>query len=207
MADAIPSRKRANPPQPKKSPFASRGVQLGIVLVVIIVAVVAVWAVYPRTPNPVAVFNTSEGTFRVELYKDKMPITVNNFVRLVNAGFYNGLIFHRINAGFMIQGGGYWPNGTQKMDPFGQIAFESSDVKHLNGTISMASTGAGIGGSAEFFICDGAQPSLDGKYAAFGRTIEGLDVVHTIAVQPHAIGSDGTGRPNTDIIINSIVIE
>jgi peptidyl-prolyl cis-trans isomerase B (cyclophilin B) len=80
-------------------------------------------------------------------------------------------------------------------------------VKHVDGAISMASTGAKVGGSAEFFICDGAQTFLDGNYAAFGVTIEGLDVVKSIAAQPQDnSGGDGTGKPTTDIIINSITI-
>ena len=134
--------------------------------------------------NPVALFDTSFGTFKIELFKDKMPGTVNNFVKLVNAGFYNGLIFHRIGDNFMIQGGGYYPNGTRKTSPYGNIPFETSDVKHVDGAISMASTGAKVGGAAEFFICDGAQTFLDGNYAAFGVVIEGIDVVRTIAARP-----------------------
>ncbi len=101
--------------------------------------------------NPVAVFDTSLGTFKVELFKDKMPTTVNNFVKLVNDGFYNGLIFHRIGDNFMIQGGGYYPNGTRKSSPYGNIPFETSDVKHVDGAISMASTGAKVGGSCRIF--------------------------------------------------------
>jgi cyclophilin family peptidyl-prolyl cis-trans isomerase len=216
MADESPSRKRSNPPQPKKSPFASRGVQIGIVLLVIIIAVVAVWAVYPRskssdnnqsTSDPVAVFNTTMGNFKVQLFRHKMPQTVDNFVRLVDDGFYNGMIFHRIGANFMIQSGGYFANGTHRVSPYPNIPFEKSNIIHFNGTISMASTGAGVGGSSEFFICDGAQPSLDGKYAAFGIVNQGIDVIHRIATQPHANSGDGTGKPDQNIIINSITIE
>lgn len=157
--------------------------------------------------NPVALFDTSFGTFKVELFQDKMPETVNNFVKLVNDGFYNGLIFHRIGDNFMIQGGGYYPNGTRKASPYGNIPFETSDVKHVDGAISMASTGAKVGGAAEFFICDGAQTFLDGNYAAFGIVIEnGMDVVRIIAAQPHQDGGDGTGKPDTDIVINNIII-
>ncbi|MCX6664069.1 MAG: peptidylprolyl isomerase [Euryarchaeota archaeon] len=156
--------------------------------------------------NRIAVIDTTMGTIRVELYEDKMPITTVNFIKLVNDGFYNGLIFHRIGANFMIQAGGYYPNGTRKSSPYGNIPFETSDVKHVDGAISMASTGSKAGGSAEFFICDGAQTFLDGNYAAFGVTIEGLDVVRSIAAEPHPDSGDGTGKPTTDIIINSITI-
>jgi len=190
---------------------------IALILVVIAIAVVAVVVSQnllsntqknnETSVNPIAVFTTSLGTFKVELYKDKMPTTVNNFVKLVNNGFYNGLIFHRISDNFMIQGGGYYPNGTRKSSPYGNIAFETSDVKHVDGAISMASTGSKVGGAAEFFICDGAQTFLDGNYAAFGVTIEGLDVVRTIAAQPQDnSGGDGSGKPTTDIIINSVTI-
>jgi len=159
-----------------------------------------------QSGNRIAVIDTTMGIIRVELFEDKMPITTANFIKLANDGFYNGLIFHRIGTNFMIQGGGYYPNGTQKSSPYGNIAFETSDVKHVDGVISMASTGAKVGGSAQFFICDGAQAFLDGNYAAFGVTIEGIEVVRTIAAQPHSDNGDGTGKPNTDIIINSITI-
>lgn len=189
---------------------------LAIVLIVVAIAIVAVVVSQNllsnpennngTTENPVAVFNTSLGTFKIELFEDKMPETVANFVQLVNDGFYNGLIFHRIGDDFMIQGGGYYPNGTRKSSPYGNIPFETSDVTHVDGAISMASTGAKVGGSAEFFICDGAQMFLDGNYAAFGVTIEGLDIVRSIAAQSHPDSGDGTGKPDTDIIINSITI-
>lgn len=160
--------------------------------------------------NSIAVINTSMGTMRVELYQDKMPITTANFIKLANDGFYNGMIFHRIDAGFMIQAGRYFPDGTQKFSPYGNIQFETSDVKHVNGAISMASTGVKVGGSAEFFICDGPQSFLDGNYAAFGVVINGIDVVHAIASAPNDGSFEpnpGGGKPLTDIIINSITIE
>jgi len=188
---------------------------LALILIVIVIAVVAVVVsqnlLNPKSDNvpegnPVALFDTDYGTFKVELFQDKMPETVDNFVKLVNDGFYNGVIFHRIGEGFMIQGGGYYSNGTRKTSPYGNIPFETSDVKHVDGAISMASTGAKVGGAAEFFICDGAQSFLDGNYAAFGVVIEGLDVVRTIAAQPHPDSGDGTGKPDSDIVINNIII-
>jgi cyclophilin family peptidyl-prolyl cis-trans isomerase len=159
--------------------------------------------------NPIAVINTSKGTIKVELYQDKMPKTCENFIKLVNDGFYDGMIFHRIQQDFMIQAGSTFPNGTTKTSPYGNIEFESSDVTHSDGAISMASTGAGVGGNSQFFICDGAQPGLDGSYAAFGKTIEGFDVIRDIADEPHdnSYGDIGGGRPIQDIIINSITIE
>jgi peptidyl-prolyl cis-trans isomerase A (cyclophilin A) len=192
-----------------------------IALVLIVVAIAAVAFVILQnssfntknnngssTGNPIAIFNTSLGTFKVELFRDKMPITVNNFVKLVNDGFYNGMIFYRISDNFMIQAGRYFPNGTEKFSPYGNVPFETSDVKHVDGAISMASTGAKTGGSAEFFICDGIQSSLDGNYAAFGVTIEGIEVVRNIASQPQDNSNPaGGGKPYTDIVIKSITIE
>jgi cyclophilin family peptidyl-prolyl cis-trans isomerase len=210
-----PRKRVDNPPQRLQKP-SRKWIYLSLILVVVAVAIVAVVVSQnllskPKDNipegNPVALFDTSFGTFKVELFKDKMPETVDNFVKLVNAGFYNGLIFHRIGDNFMIQGGGYYPNGTRKASPYGNIPFETSDVKHVDGAISMASTGAKVGGAAEFFICDGAQTFLDGNYAAFGVVIEnGMDVVRTIAAQPHQDGGDGTGKPDTDIVINNIII-
>jgi peptidyl-prolyl cis-trans isomerase A (cyclophilin A) len=217
MSPTNKPRKRVDNPPQKLQKTSRKWMYIAIVLIVIVIAAGA-YAVLrnsssntPKnngtsTGNPIAVFDTTLGTFKVELYKDKMPTTVNNFVKLVNAGFYNGLIFHRIGANFMIQGGAYYPNGTMKSSPYGNIPFETSDVKHVDGAISMASTGAKVGGSSQFFICDGTQTALDGNYAAFGVTIEGLDVVRSIAAQPHPDSGDGTGKPTTDIIINSITI-
>jgi cyclophilin family peptidyl-prolyl cis-trans isomerase len=217
MSPTNKPRKRVDNPPQKLKKTSRKWMYIAVVLIVIVIAAGA-YAVLrnsssntPKnngtsTGNPIAVFDTTLGTFKVELYKDKMPTTVNNFVKLVNAGFYNGLIFHRIGANFMIQGGAYYPNGTMKSSPYGNIPFETSDVKHVDGAISMASTGSKVGGSSQFFICDGTQTALDGNYAAFGVTIEGLDVVRSIAAQPHPDSGDGTGKPTTDIIINSITI-
>jgi cyclophilin family peptidyl-prolyl cis-trans isomerase len=209
-----PRQRVDNPPQ-KLQKSSRKWMYLALLIIVIVIAAAAIVVsqnlLNPKdndipAVNPVALFDTSFGTFKVELYHDKMPVTVDNFVKLVNDGFYNGLIFHRIGQGFMIQGGGYYPNGTQKTSPYGNIPFETSDVLHVDGAISMASTGAKVGGAAEFFICDGAQTFLDGNYAAFGVVIEGIDVIRTIAAQPHPDGGDGTGKPTTDIVINNIII-
>jgi cyclophilin family peptidyl-prolyl cis-trans isomerase len=209
-------RKRVDNPPQRLQKTSRKWIYVALVLIVITIAVIAFVILQNSSPNsqnngtpvgnPVALFDTSFGTFKVELFKDRMPETVDNFVKLVNDGFYNGLIFHRIGEGFMIKGGGYYPNGTLKPSPYGNIPFETSNVTHVDGAISMASTGAKVGGSAQFFICDGAQSFLDGNYAAFGVTIEGIDVVRAIAAQPHSDSGDGTGKPTTDIIINNIII-
>ncbi len=208
-------RKRAAPIK-KHSMFESKAVKIG--LIVIFIAIVIIAAVYiilggseednEVVGNPIAVFDTTMGTFKVELYQDKMPATCENFIKLANDEFYNGMNFYRVLEGFMIQAGRYYPDGSEKQSPYGNINFEESDVKHVDGAISMASTGDKVGGSAEFFICDGEQKGLDGRYAAFGVTINGLDVVHDIASAEHDNSHPaGGGKPYTDIVINNIIIE
>lgn len=158
------------------------------------------------TNNPVAVLETSKGVIAVELYENQAPKTCQNFINLVDDDFYNGMIFHRVMDDFMIQAGNTMPDGSTKTSPYGNIEEFEGGVSHENGAISMASTGAGVPGSAQFFICDGAQPSLDGSYAAFGKTIYGMDVVQDIADEPHdgSYGNAGGGRPNNDIIIENV---
>jgi len=137
---------------------------------------------YEIVENPVVIMNTSMGTMMIELYEDKMPITSENFEKLVESGFYNGLVFHRVIDDFVIQGGGYYPDGTYRESPYGPIKLETSpDVTHVDGAISMARTSDPDSATSQFFICDGAQHFLDGQYAAFGKVIEGMDVLRAIA--------------------------
>lgn len=209
------SERKRSRPVTKKSPFEKKEVKYGIFLLVLIIIIAA--AAYlllsgseeEAQGNPIAVFDTSMGTFKVELFEDKTPITATNFVKLVNDGFYDGMNFYRISDDFMIQAGRYFPDGSEQFSPYGNIEFEThEDVTHIDGAISMASSSPGTGGSAEFFICDGAQHFLDDNYAAFGVVIEGIDVIRDIASQPHDNSNPaGGGVPNEDIIINSITIE
>jgi len=160
-----------------------------------------------NTGYPVAEISTSKGLIVVELYNDKAPKTCDNFIKLAKSGFYDGLVFHRVIDNFMIQTGGFLPDGTQKSSPYGNIQFETSDLKHVDGAISMASTGAKVGGSAQFFICDGAQSNLDGNYAVFGKVIEGMDVVREISsVQTTTKFGSYNDWPVNDILINNIEI-
>jgi peptidyl-prolyl cis-trans isomerase B (cyclophilin B) len=162
-----------------------------------------------NTDYPVAEINTSKGLIAIELYNDNAPNTCENFIKLANDGFYDGMIFHRIDDNFMIQAGKSLPDDSTKTSPYGNIGTFEGGLSHVDGTISMASTGDGVPGSAEFFICDGSQTGLDGRYAAFGKTIFGIDVVRDIANDPHDSRYEpnpGGGKPNTDIIINYITI-
>ncbi|MCD7949616.1 MAG: peptidylprolyl isomerase [Erysipelotrichaceae bacterium] len=123
-----------------------------------------------------------------ELYPDIAPITVNNFIKLINEQFYDGLIFHRVIPGFMIQGGGYDRNHHEKSCSAIKGEFASNgvinDLKHTRGVISMARTMVKDSASSQFFIMHEDAPHLDGEYAAFGKIIEGLDVVDEIANTP-----------------------
>ena len=125
------------------------------------------------------------GTMTLELYPEIAPITVENFVKLANEGFYNGLIFHRVIAGFMIQGGD--PTGTGMGGPGYQIKGEFSSngvkntLKHTRGVISMARSMHPDSAGSQFFIMHQNAPHLDGSYAAFGKLTEGFDVLDRIA--------------------------
>lgn len=166
------------------------------------------------TNNPIAAINTSMGTIRVEIYKDKVPNTANNFINLATSGFYDDLVFHRVIDNFMIQSGGFTADGTQKTSPYGTINLEtSSDLKHDDGSISMARQGQDMTDSAyfntatsQFFICDGAQHGLDNYYAVFGKVTEGMNVLRAIASVGTTTKYGMNNWPVNDVIINSITL-
>ena len=152
--------------------------------------------------NKTAEFNTNKGNFKIKLFGDKAPLTVGNFLKLVNNGFYKGLIFHRVIPNFMIQGG--CPHGTGRGGPGYTIRDEfHPDLKHdSKGILSMANAGPNTGGS-QFFITVGPTPWLDGKHAIFGKVIEGMDVVESIS----KVDKDRYDKPLQDVVINSIIIK
>ena len=129
------------------------------------------------------------GTMTAELYPDKAPKTVENFLGLVKSGFYTGLIFHRVISGFMIQGGGY-NEGFGETDAaaikgeFAANGFPQNDLKHTRGVLSMARTNNPNSASSQFFIMHQNAPYLDRQYAGFGAVIEGIEVVDKIAAVP-----------------------
>ena len=127
-----------------------------------------------------AVFDTSKGQVRVALFADDAPLTVANFVNLAQRGFYDGLKFHRVIAGFMVQGGD--PTGTGRGGPGYTFADEFSPRRRHDsaGVLSMANAGPGTNGS-QFFITHGPQPHLDDRHSVFGRVVSGQDVVDAIA--------------------------
>ena len=132
---------------------------------------------------------------KIELYPDKAPLTVANFEKLVKAGFYNGLIFHRVIAGFMIQGGDPLGNGMggSEENIKGEFAANGvqNDLKHTRGVISMARSANPNSASSQFFIMHADAPHLDGQYAAFGKVVEGIEVVDEIA----SVSTDWSDRP------------
>lgn len=149
-----------------------------------------------------AVFDTNMGTFKVRLFGSKVPITVKNFEYLTKKGFYNGLTFHRVIEGFMIQGGD--PQGNGMGGPGYEIPDEFSKDLHFNqmGMLAMANRGPNTGGS-QFFITLGPTDWLEGKHTIFGTVVQGMDVVEKIG----KVRTDKHDKPKQDVVINSITLQ
>lgn len=147
------------------------------------------------------------GVMKGELYEDIAPETVANFEKLAKSGFYDGLTFHRIIPGFMIQGGD--PNGTGTGGPGWTIRGEftangfRNDLKHTEGVLSMARTMDPNSAGSQFFIMVADAPHLDGQYAAFGKITEGLDVAQEIVQQPR----DWSDKPLEPVVMKTVVVE
>ncbi|AEC00411.1 peptidylprolyl isomerase [Selenomonas sputigena] len=154
-----------------------------------------------KMTNPIAVFETNHGTFEIELFEDKAPITVKNFIDLAEKGFYDGLIFHRVIDGFMIQGGD--PNGMGTGGPGYTIPDEfHKDLKHdSEGVLSMANAGPNTGGS-QFFITLAATPWLDGHHSVFGKVVKGMDVVREIG----KVDTDFQDKPLAKVVMEKVTI-
>lgn len=157
--------------------------------------------------NPVITMKTTAGTITAELYPEVAPITVNNFISLINKGFYNGLIFHRVINGFMIQGGD--PDGIGTGGPgyhirgeFAQNGYENN-LKHTAGVLSMARSMMPNSAGSQFFIMHKDAPHLDGAYAAFGKVTEGQDVVDAIAT----VATDAVDRPVGPQMIIEVTVD
>ncbi|MCM1267907.1 MAG: peptidylprolyl isomerase [Bacteroidales bacterium] len=160
------------------------------------------------TNNPIVTFTMTDGSvIRAELYPEIAPTSVNNFISLINKGFYNGLIFHRVIKGFMIQGGD--PEGTGMGGPgysikgeFKQNGFDNN-LKHTAGVLSMARSMHPDSAGSQFFLMHKDAPHLDGAYAAFGKVIEGMDVVNRIA----ETATDYEDRPLEDQVMQTVTVE
>lgn len=158
--------------------------------------------------NPVITFTMGNGdVMKAELYPEIAPNTVNNFISLVKKGFYDGLIFHRIIEGFMIQGGD--PEGSGMGGPGYSIKGEfningfKNDLKHTKGVLSMARAQHPDSAGSQFFIMHENAPHLDGQYAAFGKLIEGTDVLDSIAT----VATDWSDRPRQPQVMKTVTVE
>lgn len=158
--------------------------------------------------NPVVTFEMKNGdVIKAELYPEVAPNTVNNFISLVKKGYYDGLIFHRVIKGFMIQGG--CPNGTGMGGPgysikgeFSQNGFPN-DLAHTPGVLSMARSMSPNSAGSQFFIMHETSPHLDGQYAAFGMVIDGMDAVNKIA----SVRTDWSDRPMKEQMMKKVTVE
>lgn len=158
--------------------------------------------------NPIVTFTMENGdVFKAELYPDIAPNTVNNFISLINNNFYNGVIFHRVIKGFMIQGGD--PEGTGMGGPDYSIKGEFSqngvqnDLKHTEGVLSMARSMQPDSAGSQFFVMHKNSPHLDGAYAAFGKVTEGMEVVNKIA----ETATDYSDRPLEPQVLKSVTVD
>lgn len=152
---------------------------------------------------PRATFETTMGTFTADLFVDQAPHTVANFLAYARDGFYGGTVFHRVIKGFVIQGGGFTEQMKQKPTK-APIKLEiAKGVKHADGSLSMARTNDPHSATAQFYVCDGAQPFLDDNYAVFGKVNQGMEVVRKIASTP----TGGGDVPRTPVVLKSVKIE
>lgn len=213
---------------------------IGIIVILIIVIAIVCFAIYnnstknnnEKTDNLESTNNNSEeseetnmyvsgthhaqivvkdyGTISLELYADIAPITVSNFAKLVNEGFYDGLTFHRIIEGFMIQGGDPLGNGTGGSDEEIKGEFSKNGVQnsisHVRGTISMARANAYDSASSQFFIMQEDTPNLDGSYAAFGKVTDGIEIVDKICENTQVEDLNGTVLKENQPVIEKIIM-
>lgn len=161
--------------------------------------------------NVKVIMETEHGTMKIELYPEIAPITVANFEKLVGEGFYDGLTFHRIIRGFMIQGGD--PEGTgmggSKDKIKGEFASNGvqNNLKHTRGVLSMARSMIRDSASSQFFIMHEDAPHLDGEYAAFGKVVEGIEVVDAIVQNAQVVDRNGTVLPQNQPKIIKVTLE
>ena len=160
--------------------------------------------------NPTVLLETTSGDILIELYADKAPATVENFLKYVNEGFYANTIFHRVIKGFMIQGGDPKGDGTGGADQTIKGEFSKNGVnnplKHTRGTISMARSSDMDSASSQFFIVQETSSHLDKEYAAFGHVTEGMDVVDKICDEVKTTDSNGSVAPEDQPVIESVEV-
>ena len=160
--------------------------------------------VYDGATTDICIDVVDYGCIYVELYDELAPVTVSNFKSLISDGFYDGLTFHRIIDGFMIQGGD--PNGDGTGGSGSCIDFEKTDLPHKRGVISMVHSNSSYSASSQFFIMHADAPYLDGQYASFGKVTSGMDVVDKIATTVKVEDNNGTVLAANQPVIRSIYI-
>ncbi len=170
------------------------------------IAVLVLACIFPMACSsdkaPVAVLETSLGTIKFKLYDEKAPVTTANFIKLAESGFYDGLIFHRVVDNFVIQTGD--PTGTGKGGSGETIPLEIVEgLTHTNGAVGMARSSDPNSATSQFYICESAQHSLDGKYAVFGQVIKGMTVIRAIA----SVKTDKNERPLEDVVMTKVYIK
>ncbi|MHB8587168.1 MAG: peptidylprolyl isomerase [Thermoplasmatota archaeon] len=158
----------------------------------------------PAPSGPQVIMETSEGTVVLDLFEKHAPTTVENFLHYVKTGYYDGLIFHRVIKGFVIQGGGFTQDGRQKQPTRSPIKLEiGPGLFHADGALSMARTSDPNSATCQFYVCHGKQSSLDRNYAVFGKVSSGLDVVDKIAKKP----TDRDDKPRAPVTIKKMSIK
>ena len=165
-----------------------------------------------RAANPVVVMETTAGTIKIELFEDKAPVTVKNFLQYVADKHYDGTVFHRVISNFMIQGGGFEPGMKQKKTREAIKNESSNGLSNLKGTIAMARTSDPNSATAQFYINVEDNKNLDKNdrsigYCVFGRVVEGMDVVEKIKAVETGTAGDFQDVPTKDVVIKSVKVE
>ena len=217
--ELVGAKKAKNPnpyakPAPKKTPWGAIIAAVAVALIAGGIALLGGKNGETKTEADLTVTHRVEidvrdyGTIKAELYGNLAPVTVNNFVDLARKGFYDGLTFHRIMSGFMIQGGDPLGNGTGGSGQYikGEFSANGFDnpLKHTRGVLSMARSSNPDSASSQFFIMHQAAPHLDGRYAAFGMVTEGIEIVDAICANTPVQDSNGTVLSADQPVITAI---
>lgn len=169
----------------------------------------------PAPGNPVVVVTTSMGDITLELYKDRAPVSVENFLQYVRDGFYEGTIFHRVKAGYVIQGGGYTAEMVERATRPPIMNEATNGLKNSRGTLAMARTRALRSGTSQFYINLANNGMLDHRgyspddfgYAVFGRVLSGMEVVDQIGATPTGMSGDHEDVPKTPVVIQKVTVK
>lgn len=169
----------------------------------------------PAPGNPVVVVSTSMGEITLELFKDRAPVSVENFLQYVRDGFYEGTIFHRVKRGYVIQGGGYTAEMVERATRPPIMNEATNGLKNVRGTLAMARTRALRSGTSQFYINLANNGMLDHRgyspedfgYAVFGRVLSGMDVVDQIAATPTGMSGEHEDVPKTPVVIQKVTIK